>query len=229
MTLKPRPCVYAVSSRKRLAPGARTYAAELRAFTAWVGEIVDAQIDVLQIRELDLPARDLRDLVREVVRMAAGSATSIVVNDRADVAAVAAAAGVHLPARGLPAASVRRGAGDWLVGRSVHDADDAAPTEAVDYVIYGTVFPSRSKADASYEPAGLHGLAQAVRRWTCPVIAIGGITAERIHACLDQGAAGIAAIALFLPGGVEPESLGPAEAARAIRDAAPTNTPDARR
>jgi thiamine-phosphate pyrophosphorylase len=212
-----RPCVYAVSSRKRLAPDARTLADEVKAWHAWVEDVVEAGVDILQIREPDLCARDLRDLVRAAVRRAEGRATAILVNDRADVAAVAGAQGVHLPARGLPSGTVRRLARDWLIGRSVHD-EEMAEVAAVDYVLYGTLFPSRSKTEAHHRLAGLEGLERAVRRFACPVVAIGGITGESVQACAERGAAGVAAIGLFLPAGVEPESVGPARAVRLIRE-----------
>jgi thiamine-phosphate pyrophosphorylase len=214
----PRPSVYAVSSRKRLAPGARTVVAEVRALTRWIETAAVAGVDVVQIREPGLEARILCDLVRDAVRLVGGSPTLVLVNDRADVARAGGAAGVHLPSRGLPDAVARQIGPDWLIGRSIHD--DVAETGAeADYLIFGTVFPSRSKPGEGASPAGLLGLRHAVDRFEKPVLAIGGIALEHLASCFAQGAAGVAAIGLFLPAGSEPGAVGPAEAVQAIRAA----------
>ena len=213
-----RPSVHAVSSRSRLLPTARTTTAEVLALTGWIEACVAAGVDVLQIREPGLDVRRLRDVVRDAVRLSSGSRTRVIVNGRADVALSAGARGVHSPASGLPPAVLRGLAPDWLVGQSIHEGDETDGS-AADYLIFGTVFPSRSKPADGPKPTGLAGLRRAVRRFERPVLAIGGIDLGRVSACFEQGAAGIAAIGLFLPAGVEPEALGPVEAVRAIRTA----------
>lgn len=223
----PLPAVHAVSSRRRLAPDARTTHAEVRALTAWIAELVEAQVDVVQIREPDLPAAALVDVARAAVVLAAGRPTRIVVNDRADVALAAGADGVHLPGRGLPVSTARRLRSDWILGRSVHGEDDPGAADGADYVFFGTVFRSRSKPDDAQEPAGVEGLAAAVLRYPCPVVAIGGLTPDGARACRQVGAAGIAAIGVFLPEGTEPEALGPSRAAAAFRAALETPPPAA--
>src|SRR5690606_23858041 len=78
------------------------------------------------------------------------------------------------------------------IGRSVHAAAGAREAIGADYVLAGHVFPSRSKPGVP--PLGLEGLAAIVAAAPCPVIAIGGITAERVADVIGAGAAGVAAI-----------------------------------
>jgi thiamine-phosphate diphosphorylase len=129
-----------------------------------------------------------------------GTATRVVVNDRLDVALASGAAGVHLREVSVPVSRVRVVApAGFLVGRSVHRPEDAASWDA-DYVVFGTVFPSRSKA-ADEAIAGLDGLQRALTGSRVPVLAIGGIGRAELGAVAKAGAAGVAAIDLFLPSG----------------------------
>jgi thiamine-phosphate pyrophosphorylase len=87
---------------------------------------IDAGVDLVQVREPALPARDLAELVARAVEWKRGATTKIVVNDRFDVALAAGADGVHLGGRSLPAAHVRATAPrGFLVGCSVHGPDEA--------------------------------------------------------------------------------------------------------
>jgi thiamine-phosphate pyrophosphorylase len=159
---------------------------------------VAAGVDLIQIREKDLPTRALLALVEAVVARARGTATRIVVNDRLDVALAARADGVHLPGHGLPVAEVRRGYPELLIGASCHEVDElrAAETSGADFAVFGPVFAPLSKA-AGRPPIGVEKLGEAVRAVRLPVLALGGITVENAAACLRAGAAGIAAITLF--------------------------------
>ena len=163
---------------------------------------VDARIDVLQIREPDLEATELARLVTGMVAMARGSRSRIVVNDRLDIALACGAAGVHLRANSLPPLAARsiapRG---FVIGRSVHTLEEAAAVASdVDYLIAGTVWPSESKPLGAAGPPllGLSGLAAIAAAVSVPVLAIGGVTLDRIPAVVSCGAAGVAAIGLFM-------------------------------
>lgn len=158
-----------------------------------------AGIDVLQVREPDLEGGALYALVAELVAIARGSSTRVVVNDRADVAIAAGAAGVHLKRTSLSAASVRalspRG---FLIGCSVHDVRAAHDAAAhVDYLIAGSVFPTISKAEETAW-LGVEGLNAIVRAVSVPVLGIGGITVGRASDVAQSGAAGVAGIGLFI-------------------------------
>lgn len=211
----PVPSIHLVSSRRRLSPDARTVRDEIVALESLIDEAIDAGVDVVQIRERDLDAGVLVALVGRVVSRAAGAATRVLVNERADVAAAAGAAGVHLPATGMWATRVRSIDPAWTIGRSIHAGDAPSDRSALDYVLFGTVFPSESKT-AGEPVAGLDGLREAVRTVDRPVVAIGGITPANAAMCLSAGAAGIAAIGAFLPPGRARDAMGPRAAVRAF-------------
>ena len=208
--------LHLVTSRQRLAPDARTPAQALLALESQIDEAIAAGVDVVQVRERDLDARVLWAFVARLVARAGGSATRVIVNDRLDVALAAGAAGVHLPAAGLAADRVRVLAADLLVGRSIHVGDMPADRAACDYLYFGTVFPSESKGPGR-PAAGLVALVDTVARVARPVVAIGGVTPERVTSCLDAGAVGIAAISAFLPPGRAHDALGPRQAVAEFR------------
>ena len=162
-----------------------------------------AGIHLVQVREPDLATRDLLNLVGRCVEAARGTSTRVLVNDRVDVALAAGAHGVHLPAAGAPPSRVRRIVPrGFIVGRSVHDAGEAARVAAdgaVDYMIFGTVFPTSSKPGVA--AAGVSSLRAAVDAVPLPVLAIGGVTLERLGGIAAAGAAGFAAIGLFAEAG----------------------------
>lgn len=160
---------------------------------------LEAGVDAIHIREPWFSGSELESLVREVVRLAAGTPTRVLVNDRIDVALACGANGAHLrgdsPAPSAVRAIVPQG---FLLGRSVHDVGDArAVARWVDYLIAGTVWSTASKA-ADHQLIGLDGLHEIVKAVDVPVLAIGGITLERLRLVSDVGAAGAAAIGLFM-------------------------------
>jgi thiamine-phosphate pyrophosphorylase len=164
------------------------------------GNAMRAGVDVIQVRERDLLDRQLAALVREIVGVTAGTKTRVVVNDRADIAIAAGAAGVHLRGESASASRVRGMTPEgFLIGRSVHslaDVDAAVAAGGCDYLLFGTVFPSEGKPDG-HPVAGLDALRQVCLRSLVPVIAIGGMTAPRAAAVQEAGASGFAAVSLF--------------------------------
>jgi thiamine-phosphate pyrophosphorylase len=163
-------------------------------------EAVDAGIDIIQIRERGLESAALVDLVATIVEIARGSSTRVVVNDRLDIAVASGADGVHLRADSIaPRAARSIAPAGFVVGRSVHDAAEAGrEAAATDYLIAGTVFATPSKPPVQ-QLLGTNGLTQVVRAVRVPVLAIGGITIDRADQVAATGAAGLAAISLFLP------------------------------
>lgn len=157
-------------------------------------------VDWIQIREKDLPPRELLALVRDALAAARPQGTRILVNDRLDVAIAAGAHGVHLGRESLPVAEVVRWVGerDFSVGASCHSLPELQEAEqaGADYAFFGPVFATPSKAAAG-APQGIDKLAAACRAVRIPVLAIGGITLDNARSCCDAGAAGIAAIRLF--------------------------------
>jgi thiamine-phosphate pyrophosphorylase len=158
-----------------------------------------AGVEWIQIREKDLSARDLFDLTQQVLSLPNPHGTKILVNTRLDAALAAGAAGAHLPT-GSPAPQVWRALlpPEFLIGVSCHNIDEvrAAEDQGADYAVFGPVFAPRSKA-SDLEPRGIEGLERAARDVSIPLLALGGITAANAEACIQAGAAGIAAISLY--------------------------------
>src|SRR5258707_4357490 len=150
-----------VTDRRRLAGRNTGAGAACDGWRACLNEqarfAVTAGVDLLQVRERDLDARDLAAVVGDLVRLSRGSRTRVVVNDRLDVALACGADGVHLRADSMSPAVIRRMTPDgFLVGRSVHGAEEAAAAAGVDYVIAGSVWPTASKP-AGHQLLGLSG------------------------------------------------------------------------
>jgi thiamine-phosphate pyrophosphorylase len=177
---------------------ARGEAAE-SALIARVAAAAGAGVHLVQVRDPGLEGGPLERLVARCVAAVRGSNTRIIVNDRLDVALAAGAHGVHLRGDSIPASRARTLAPDgFVIGRSVHGVDEARRADAaggLDYLIFGTVFPTTSKAGA--DVAGAEALAAVVRSTSLPVLAIGGISVETAARAGAAGAAGFAAIGLF--------------------------------
>jgi thiamine-phosphate pyrophosphorylase len=151
-------------------------------------------VELLQIRERDLTARELAELTRTMLRIPNPRGTKILVNDRADVAVACGAHGVHL--RGGSIAPERFARSDFLVTVSCHEMDEAERTTGATFVLLGPIYSPLSKNDP--RPAlGPAAIKDFTRRTSAPVLALGGLTAENAGACLDAGAVGIAGITLF--------------------------------
>jgi thiamine-phosphate diphosphorylase len=183
------PVLCAVTDRRRLP------------ILAHVAAAADAGLDWVQIREPDLPAAELYEVVRHAIAEVSGAATRIIVNDRLDVAIAAGAHGVHLRGTSFDVSRVRAVApADFVIGRSVHSVEEAIAAEGgggLDYLIFGTMFPTASKPEG-HPLAGPEALRAAVAACRLPILAIGGITRENVDTIAATGAAGVAAIGLFL-------------------------------
>lgn len=158
-----------------------------------------AGVTWLQIREKDLSARELYDLVLAAKALPNPHATKLIVNSRVDVALAAGADGAHFPAS---SPEPRRWRGilpsGFLLGISCHTAAEVADAEreGADYALFGPVFAPLSKT-SDLAPRGLDGLAEAAGSVKIPVLALGGVTRENGAQCVSKGAAGIAGISLF--------------------------------
>jgi thiamine-phosphate pyrophosphorylase len=175
-----------------------------------VEAVATAGVDWIQIREKDLSGKDCAALTNHALQHAAKDAAGgasparILVNDRLDVALSEHAGGVHFGEQSLPLGEARRlvnscGSGkDFLIGVSCHSLEAAktAEREGADYIFFGPVFATPSKADYG-APQGLERLADVCRSVSLPVLAIGGVTLDNAASCFAAGANGIAAIRLF--------------------------------
>lgn len=166
--------------------------------TDYISRAIAAGIDMVQIRERDLSARDLLS-VTDAARSIANVPDSLIfVNDRSDVAACAGA-GVHLTTRSMAPDAVRRAFGpSMLIGVSTHSLEEAEAAEqkGAHFVVFGPVFETESKKIYG-PPVGLTALGEVVARVKIPVLAIGGINLYNFCEALGRGAAGIAGISLF--------------------------------
>lgn len=179
-------------------------------------EVVEAAVrggaDMVQVREKDLPARELLEVAGTLME-AVGNRTLLFVNDRIDVAVAAEADGVQLGEDALPVEVVQEVAPDSLVGRSVHSVDGAVEAESAgaDLLIAGTVFATGSHPAGA--PQGVDLLRRIGQRVGLPVLGIGGINAENAGSVIEAGASGAAVVTAIS------ESPDPEAAARAIKEA----------
>ena len=134
-----------------------------------------------------------------MIELTRREAVRVIVNDRADVAVLTAAAGVHVGQEDLSPTDIRRVAGaDVLVGLSTHTSDQitAALTEPISYLAIGPVFATATKS-TGYDAVGYQAVERAATQAASrhlPVVAIGGITLETAPRVIDAGAAAVAII-----------------------------------
>jgi thiamine-phosphate pyrophosphorylase len=166
---------------------------------------------MLQLRLKDESPRMLVEVARAL--LAAVPQVPLLVNDRADVALAAGAAGVHVGADDVSPEALRRVVPPaFIIGASVGDESEVARAAGADYVGIGPVFDTGSKADAG-TAIGVARFSELAARCGVPAVAIGGVTPTLAPALFGAGASGVAVIsALF-------SSRDPAQAARALRAA----------
>ncbi len=179
-----------------------------------IAEATRAGMDYIQIREKDLPVRDLEGLAAETVTILnqlrkPELRTALLINSRTDIALAVEADGVHLRSEDISPQEVREiwacaagqcGAGtharDPLIGVSCHSPGEVqkAAEAGASFAVFAPVFEKKDVPGS--QPTGLAQLEQACQA-SIPVLALGGITLKNAQACLKVGAAGIAAIRLF--------------------------------
>jgi thiamine-phosphate pyrophosphorylase len=172
----------------------RKLAGGVDALVRAVAAAVDGGANAVQLREKDLAPAELLPLARRLREVTAGRAL-LLVNGPLEIALEAGADGVHLPE---DAPMVGRPSPEFVVGRSVHSLEAAqrAAAEEVDYVVAGPVYATRSHPGAP--AAGVEHLSRIAAALPVPVIAIGGITADRTAEVIRAGAAGVAVISAIL-------------------------------
>jgi thiamine-phosphate pyrophosphorylase len=204
--------LYYITDRKSLAG---THAQQRNRLLVKIAEAAHAGVDYVQLREKDLPPRDLELLARDAVRaIRANSATTkLLINGRADIALASGADGVHLPTGNLSVSDVRV---QWMqaservpvVGISTHTlAEVLAAAAGADFAVLAPIF---EKANTGVLGIGIDALRAACAS-TPPaesvtehfaILALGGVTLANAGACLAAGAAGVAGIRLFQSGDI---------------------------
>jgi thiamine-phosphate pyrophosphorylase len=155
----------------------------------------------LQVRAKHATSAEYLSLCEEVVARARASGSAVIVNDRADIARLSGADGVHVGQDDLPVPAVRSIVGpDAIVGFSTHSVDQAqmAGRMPIDYVAIGPIFGTATK-ETGYSALGLDVLRRVVS--AKPIVAIGGVTLDRAKSVIDAGAASVAVISDLLATG----------------------------
>jgi thiamine-phosphate pyrophosphorylase len=146
---------------------------------------------MIQLRLKDVDPRDLLIVARALV---SALPVPVIVNDRADVALAAGAAGVHVGIDDIPATALRRVVPPgFIIGASVGNDAEVPGAVGADYVGIGPIFPTASKSDAG-DAIGAAEFTRLARRAARPAVAIGGIDASNVRQALDAGANGVAVI-----------------------------------
>ncbi|MDP2689012.1 MAG: thiamine phosphate synthase [Deltaproteobacteria bacterium] len=178
----------------------RHIAARSGTLLAAVEKALEGGVRFVQLREKDLGGRELLRLARGLREMTSAFGARLMINDRADIAVLSDADGVHLGQKSVSALDARILLGEGkLIGVSTHSLEEAlaAEAEGADYITLGPVFHTPSKA-AWGDPVGVGLLQKAVEKVSIPVYAIGGIREERLGGVLSAGAAGVAVISAIL-------------------------------
>jgi thiamine-phosphate pyrophosphorylase len=161
---------------------------------------------LIQLRAKEAPGGWLLETASAIVTLAHQANARVIINDRADIAKLSGADGVHVGQDDLAPALVRRIVGErTMVGFSTHTREqvDAAVGQPVDYVAIGPVFDTRTK-QAGYSAIGLAGVrtaADATRAARRPLVAIGGVTLETAADVIAAGADCVAVISDLLVNG----------------------------
>ena len=169
-----------------------------RPLVSVVGRAVSAGVRAVQLRERDLPIRELLSLALDLQREL--SDMQLFINDRVDLAVALGCRGVHLRESSLPASVVRTLVRpSQLLGLSVHSIQGAVAAErhGADFVVLGPIYDTPSKR-AYGAPLGLQVLEQAARAVNIPIFAIGGMTASRTREVRQAGAFGVAVLSSIL-------------------------------
>lgn len=157
-------------------------------------------VRLVQVREKGLCSRDLLALARRLRDITGRHKARLFINERADIAKIIKADGLHLPVNAFSVMEARRLMGaEAFIGVSTHSVAEARAAEAkgADYVTFGPVYETPSKARYG-APLGLGPLKKAASRLNIPVYALGGITSQRVQEVMEGGASGVALISAIL-------------------------------
>ena len=186
-----KPLTYLITDGKATA---ENFAEKKRTILKLIEIAVQTKISLIQIREKQLSARLVFELVSEAAELTGGTPTKLLVNDRADIALAANADGVHLNSRSLSAEIIRQNfPTDFIIGLSAHTIEEAATAkmQTADFVVFSPIFSSPDKG----KPQGIERLREVCGRLKpFPVLALGGVDETNYAETLSAGANGFAAI-----------------------------------
>ena len=183
--------LYLVTDRRQVAQGS---------LLSVLAQFINSGGPAIQLRERDMGTREQLELARSIQELVRSTGTKLLINDRADLARIIDADGVHLRETSLPVPAVRRiVGGERLIGVSAHSVNGAvqAAAQGADFVVLGPIYETPSKREYG-PPLGLEVLGLACRRVHIPVFAIGGITIARAREAVNAGAFGVAVMSSIL-------------------------------
>ena len=190
-----RPLIYLISDNSLTD---ENFSASSKRLLDLVLAAVEVGVELIQIREKQLSAKNLFCLATRAAQITKNTQTLLLINDRSDIALAAAADGVHLPANSLSAKTIRQNfPPNFIIGVSAHSLSEtqASAANGANFATFGPVFPTPSKAQYNLPPQGVEKLkevCEAVNGF--PVIALGGIDETNFSAVLQTGARGFAAV-----------------------------------
>ncbi len=160
-----------------------------------VEEALTGGVKALQLREKDLPDSELIKLGIQLRILTSNYEAKLIINSRADIAQKISADGVHLTENSPKANEIKNSFPDLIIGVSTHSLEGAylAETQGADYITFSPIYETLSKASCG-PPQGLKTLRQVTQAVRLPVLALGGITLNRVPECMAQGAFGVALI-----------------------------------
>ncbi len=161
---------------------------------------LEGGVRAVQLREKDLPVRELLSLAQELRGITREFGAKLFINDRVDVALLAEADGLHLGRQSMPADVVRKVVGPgMLIGVSTHSLMEAreAQQQGADFITFGPVFATPSKAQYG-PPAGVEALRALREHLVIPCFALGGIQNGNLRRVFGAGCHGVAMISWIL-------------------------------
>ena len=164
-------------------------------FLGALEEALQSGVRAIQLREKNMHPKDLLALALEVNSMTQRYNAKLLVNDRADIAIMAGADGVHLTEASVKVSDVKNKFPNLIVGVSTHSIEGArlADRQGADFITFSPIYETPSKSNYG-PPQGLAPLRQVTQSVHLPVLALGGITLNRVPECLEHGAFGVSVI-----------------------------------
>lgn len=184
--------LYLITDRKMFSAPCSMYLA--------IETALESGVHVIQLREKDLPVRELLDMAVWMRELTKECGAKLVINDRIDVALAVEADGVHLGQNSLPAYAARKITGSkLLIGVSAHTIEEAVDAEkdGADFITLGPVYETPSKRKYG-NPIGIDTLRRVKSQLSIPVFAIGGIKPDKVKEIREAGADGVAVISAIL-------------------------------
>ncbi|MDA0691953.1 MAG: thiamine phosphate synthase [Nitrospinae bacterium] len=156
---------------------------------------LEGGVRAVQLREKDLSTEELLKLAQKVKLATEKYGAKLFINERADIAHQTGAEGVHLTEASAPVEKVRKNFPNLLIGVSTHSLESARQAElgGADFITFSPIYETPSKKEFG-PPQGLDRLQEVCREIKIPVLALGGISKDRVPPVLDQGAFGVALI-----------------------------------